>query len=131
MFCTKCGAQNADGAAFCSSCGANLSATPQTPSTGPTSWSQGTPQFSQSTRKNPWIAAFLNLIFGLGYVYLGTRKVLGMSTVLFVLLVLLLDVILGIFTAGLASFVVAVVLAVDGWQKASGGKGFINAEYAM
>jgi len=120
MFCAKCGAQNADGAAFCSSCGANLS--------GTTTGSQGMPPYGQSMRKNPWIAAFLNLIFGLGYVYLGTRKVLGVSTVLFVLLVLVLDIILGIFTAGLAGFAIAVLLAVDGWQKANGGKGFVSAE---
>lgn len=128
MFCAKCGAQNADGAAFCSSCGANLSAAHQQTSAEPTPWSRSTPPSSQSTHKNPWIAAFLNLIFGLGYVYLGKRKVLGMSTVLFVLLVLVLDIILGILTAGLAGFVIAILLAVDGWQKANGGKGFVGAE---
>src|SRR5271169_3205033 len=128
MFCAKCGAKNADGAAFCTSCGANLSATAQPTSAGPTSGSQGMPASSKSTGKNPWIAAFLNLIFGLGYVYLDKKKVLGVSTVLFVLGVVVLDIVLGIFTAGLASFVVAVLLAVDGWQKANGAKGFVTAE---
>jgi hypothetical protein len=83
---------------------------------------------SQVSRKNPWIAAFLNLFFGLGYVYLGTRKVLGVPTIAFVILALLLDIILGIFTLGIASFLFAILLAVDGWQKANGGKGFISAE---
>ncbi len=80
-------------------------------------------------RKNPYIAAFLNLIFGLGYVYLGTKKVLGVQTFLFVFMALVLDIILGIFTAGIASFLFAILLAVDGWQKANGGKGFIRAEW--
>jgi len=82
----------------------------------------------QSSGKNPWIAAFLNLFFGLGYVYLGTKKVLGVQTIVFVFLALVLDIILGIFTAGIASFLFAVLLAVDGWQKANGGKGFVSAE---
>ena len=128
MFCAKCGAQNADGAAFCTSCGANLSAAPQQNSAGPTFGSQGMPQSSQSTGKNPWVAAFLNLIFGLGYVYLGKKKVLGVQAILFVLLVLVVDVILGIATAGLVGFVLAILLAVDGWQKATGAKGFVSAE---
>jgi len=121
VFCPKCGAQNADGAAFCSSCGASLSAVPQPASMGQTPG-------GQSSGKNPWIAAFLNLFFGLGYVYLGTKKVLGVPTIAFVILALFLDIILGIFTAGIASFLFAILLAVDGWQKANGGKGFVSAE---
>ena len=121
VFCSKCGAQNADGAAFCSNCGASLPVAPQPTSAGP---SPG----SQVSRKNPWIAAFLNLFFGLGYVYLGTKKVLGVPTIAFVILALLLDIILGIFTAGIASLLFAILLAVDGWQKANGGRGFVSAE---
>ena len=82
----------------------------------------------QSSGKNPWIAAFLNLFFGLGYVYLGTKKVLGVQTIVFVFLALVIFIILGIFTGGIASFVLAILLAVDGYQKGSGGKGYISAE---
>ena len=92
------------------------------------SGSQGTP-LGMGERKNPFVAAFLNLIFGLGYVYLGTKKVLGVQTIAFVFLVLLLDIVLGIFTATIVGFVFAVILAIDGWQKANGAKGFVNAEY--
>jgi len=83
---------------------------------------------SQASRKSPWIAAFLNLFFGLGYFYLGTKKVLGVPTIAFVILALLIFIILGIFTAGIVSFIFAILLAVDGWQKANGGKGFVSAE---
>ncbi|MDA4123614.1 MAG: zinc-ribbon domain-containing protein [Thaumarchaeota archaeon] len=121
MFCPKCGAQNADGAAFCSSCGAALSAAPQPAAAGPI---QGSPR----TGKSPLIAAFLNLFFGLGYVYLGVKKVLGVPTIGFVLIALVIFIVLGRFTLGLASLVFAILLAVDGWQKGGGGKGFISAE---
>jgi len=82
-----------------------------------------------SKGKNPIIAAVLNLIFGLGYVYLGTKKVLGVPTIVFVLLVLVIDLVLGVFTAGLASLLFGILLAVDGWQKAKGGKGYVSTEY--
>jgi hypothetical protein len=78
--------------------------------------------------KSPWVAAFLNLFFGLGYVYLGMKKVLGVPTIVFVLIVLVIDIILGRFTFGLSSLLLALLLAVDGWQKANGGKGYISAE---
>jgi hypothetical protein len=78
--------------------------------------------------KSAVVAAVLNLFFGVGYLYLGTKKVLGLSTIVFVILALVLEIILGIFTIGILSFVFAVLLAVDGWQKANGGKGFISAE---
>ena len=81
-----------------------------------------------SQGKNPWIAAILNLFWGIGYVYLGLKKVLGVPTIVFVILALILDIILGIFTAGIASLLFAILLAVDGWQKANGGKGYVSAE---
>jgi zinc-ribbon domain len=122
VFCPKCGAQNADGAAFCSNCGASLSASPQAPSpptSGPTGSGSG---------KSPFVAAFLNLFFGLGYVYLGTRRVLGVPTIAFMVIALVIYILLGIFTAGIVTVIFAIVLAVDGWQKGSGGKGFVSAD---
>ncbi|MDA4123613.1 MAG: hypothetical protein OK456_10580 [Thaumarchaeota archaeon] len=86
------------------------------------------PSTNQYAGKSPVIAAVLNLFFGLGYLYLGTKKVLGLSTILFIIVALILQILLGIFTVGILSFVFAVLLAVDGWQKAKGSKGFISAE---
>jgi len=86
------------------------------------------PQSNKYAGKSPIVAAVLNLFFGLGYLYLGTKKVLGLSTILFVVVALVLQILLGIFTIGILSFVFAILLAVDGWQKANGGKGYINAE---
>ena len=128
VFCSKCGAQNADGTAFCSNCGASLSTASQPASAVPTPSGQGVPSSNQYAGKSPIVAAVLNLFFGLGYLYLGTKKVLGLSTIAFVLLALVLDIVLGFFTFGIVSFVFAILLAVDGWQKANGAKGFINAE---
>jgi hypothetical protein len=78
--------------------------------------------------KNAIVAAVLNFFFGLGYLYLGYKKVLGVPAIVFVVLALVIYFILAIPTGGLLSFVLAIVLAVDGWQKGSGQKGFINAE---
>ncbi|HUK75191.1 MAG TPA: zinc ribbon domain-containing protein [Nitrososphaerales archaeon] len=128
MFCAKCGAQNADGAVFCASCGASLSTGAQAAPSSPAPGGQAMPQSNQYAGKSPIVAAVLNLFFGLGYLYLGTKKVLGLSTILFVVVALVLQILLGIFTIGILSFVFAILLAVDGWQKANGGKGYINAE---
>lgn len=122
MFCPKCGTQNPDGATFCSNCGARLTAeavpaSPSAPSPAP-----------GSTGKSAPLAAFLNLFFGLGYLYLGYQKVLGVPAIAFVLLCIVIYAVLGLFTIGLASLILAILFAVDGWQKASGGKGFINAQ---
>jgi len=122
VFCPKCGAQNADGAAFCNSCGASLAAA--TPPMGtPTS----SPPAEGPKGKSAIVAAFLNLFFGIGYLYLGYQKILGVPAIVFVLVSVLIYFVLGLFTFGLASVILAILFAVDGWQKASGGKGYISA----
>jgi hypothetical protein len=86
--------------------------------------------------KSPLGAAVLNFFFGLGYVYLGAKKVLGVKTIAFVVIAFilryiafyLLYILLGIFTAVIVSVIIAILFAVDGWQKGKGGKGFISAE---
>jgi hypothetical protein len=78
--------------------------------------------------KSALVAAVLNLFFGLGYLYLGYKKVLGVSAIVFVVLALVIYLIVGVFTLGIVSFIFAILLAVDGWQKGSGQKGFISAE---
>jgi hypothetical protein len=121
VFCPKCGAQNADGAVFCSNCGSKLSElTPM--GVGPAAPSR------PIQGKSPLVAAILNLFFGAGYLYMGYNKVLGVPTLVFVLIALIFYIILGVFTVGLLPLIVAIVLAVDGWQKADGQKGFISAE---
>jgi len=127
MFCPKCGAQNADGVSFCEKCGSPLQAgAPQQP---PASYpASGSSSMRNTTAKSPIVAAVLNLFFGLGYWYLGYKKVLGIPTFGFVVALLILYFLVGFFTAGILSLIVAVVLAVDGYQKGQGQKGFITAE---
>ena len=79
-------------------------------------------------KKSPLIAAFLNLFWGLGYVYLGYKRVLGVPAIVFVILAVVLYIIIGFLSFGIGALIVAILLAVDGWQKGSGAKGFISAE---
>jgi hypothetical protein len=51
-----------------------------------------------------------------------------LSTIVFVVLALVVYLLLGVFSAGIVPFVLGIMLAVDGWQKGSGQKGFISAE---
>lgn len=123
MYCQKCGASNPDGATFCAACGASLQAAP-----GPTAYSPG-PVAAQ--RKNAIVAALLSFfLFGVGYLYLGYRKVLGIQTILFVILVLIVYIILGFFTFGLLEFIIGIILAYDSYVKAKGQRGLLGAEPA-
>ena len=85
----------------------------------------------KGSRKNPLVAAFLNLFFGLGYLYLGYKKILGLPAVLFVLVALIVFIVLATYTAGLLSFVLGIIMAYDGYVKAKGEKGFIGTEPAL
>jgi len=89
------------------------------------------PPAQQGDRKNPFVAGFLNLIIGFGYLYLGYKKVLGLPAILFVLVVLVIDILVGSLTVGLVPLVLALLLAYDGYVKAKGNKGYINTEPAL
>jgi hypothetical protein len=126
VFCSACGAENVDGAAFCSKCGAALAGAPAAPIPVP----QVVPATSglPPGGRNPWVAAILNLFIGIGYVYLGYKKVLGLPTILFVVVVLVAEIVLGILTFGILSFVMAIILAYDGYVKAKGRRGYLSTE---
>ncbi len=128
MFCQKCGASNDDGATFCSACGASLNQPAGSPSQGPMPSSP--PSYNQMSvqRKNPIIAALLGLFFGVGYLYLGSKKILSIPTVLFVIIAFIVYIALGIFTFGLLELVVAILLAYDCYVKAKGQRGILSAE---
>ena len=87
------------------------------------------PPMTPAQRKNPIIAALLNFfLFGVGYLYLGYKKVLGIQTILFVIIVLVLYIVLGIFTFGILEFVLGIILAYDGYVKAQGQRGYLGAD---
>lgn len=79
-------------------------------------------------QKNGLVAAILNLFWGLGYVYLGFKKVLGIPAIAFVILMIIVYFVVGIFTEGILTLIIAIVLAIDGYQKAKGKPGFIGAQ---
>jgi zinc-ribbon domain len=126
VFCSSCGASNPDDAAFCNKCGAALAR----PTAPPIPVPQVAPAESglPPGGRNPWVAAILNLVIGIGYLYLGYRKVLGLPTILFVVVTLLVEVVLGFFTFGLLSLVAAIFLAYDGFVKAKGERGYLGTE---
>ncbi|MGD0319015.1 MAG: zinc-ribbon domain-containing protein [Nitrososphaerales archaeon] len=132
MFCSECGAPNSDDVSFCGKCGNPL----KNPSSAmPSQQSQpayaSPPPVQQGNRKSPIVAAFLNLFIGLGYLYLGYRKVFGLPTILFVILVFLVDILLTRLTFGLVPLIIAILLAYDGYVKARGEKGYVNTEPAL
>jgi hypothetical protein len=123
-YCSKCGAQNPDDAKFCAKCGSPLaSASP--PPASPASSGTG-PNPAQG--KSAGLAAFLNLFFGLGYIYLGYSKVMGVPTIVFVVLALVVYALIGFVTLGIVTLILAILLAVDGYQKGSGQRGFVSAQ---
>jgi len=129
VFCSKCGAPNSDDASFCGKCGSPL----KTPySAMPTQQSQSPyaapPTAPQGGRKDPIIAGLLNLFVGIGYLYLGYKKVFGVPTILFVVVYFLVNIVLAIFTLGLAPLILAILMAYDGYVKARGEKGYVNTE---
>ena len=84
---------------------------------------------SQIQKKNSILAALLNFfLFGIGYLYLGYKKVLGIQTILFVVIAFFVYVIIGVFTFGLLELVLGLVLAYDGYEKAEGKKGILDTE---
>jgi uncharacterized membrane protein YvbJ len=128
VFCSKCGCPNAEGAAFCAKCG---SALPNSASAPAQSTGVAPPPAQSGSKKNPIVAAVLNFFFGVGYLYLGYKKVLGLPAILFVVVALLIFIVLGTFTAGLLPLVLAIVMAYDGYVKANGEKGYIGTEPAL
>lgn len=129
MFCSKCGASNTDEAQFCKACGNPLkSPSDQTPLQQAQPSPVSAPPGQPGDKKSPVVAAILNLFIGLGYVYLGYRKVLGLPTLLFVFAVLIIQILLTILTFWLLPLVIAVLMAYDGYVKAEGQRGLVSAE---
>jgi hypothetical protein len=126
MFCPKCGAQNDDGVSYCAKCGNAL----QTSGTQqPGSYSVGTPNPPPAkVGRSAILAAILNLFFGVGYLYLSYKKVMGLPTIVFVVVAFIVFAVVSFFTFGLGAFLLAVILAIDGYQKGTGARGFVPAE---
>jgi zinc-ribbon domain len=126
MYCPRCGASNPEDATYCKNCGNPLqpgNASPQPPPPAPYYGSL------RPSPKNPVVAAILNLFFGVGYLYLGYRRVTGVPTGVFVVITFIAYIIFGLFAFGIITLIIAIVLAIDGYQKGDGQRGFIPAEF--
>jgi TM2 domain-containing membrane protein YozV len=118
MFCSKCGADNAEGARFCAKCGAALAvAAPEPAAAAPTTM-RSTTDISTTTPgsptgKVPWLAVVLSLLItGLGQFYNNDWK---KGALMFV------GAVLGfIFTGGLLTLGFWIWSMVDGYQVAAG-----------
>jgi TM2 domain-containing membrane protein YozV len=118
MFCSKCGADNADGAKFCAKCGAALALAAPEPAPVVTTTMRSTSDVNRATAtsptgKSPWVAVILSLfITGLGQFYNNDWK---KGALMFV------GAILGfIFTGGLLTLGFWIWSMVDGHMVASG-----------
>src|SRR5688572_13460821 len=119
MFCSNCGAQNADTAKFCEKCGTGLTATPPPPppiDTRVRGLESTPPRSGQVVAgKNPALALVLSLVipgFAIGQFYNGDLKkgavMLGVSLV-------------GIFiSGGIITFGVWIWSMIDAYHVASG-----------
>lgn len=144
MYCTKCGNKNDEGATFCGNCGnplrsspSNARAVPQQsyPNLQPLSPPQQTypptqPRTTQ-TSKNGILGALLNFFFpGLGYWYLGYRKVLGIHPALFLIIIWIFEAAIAFYitTLGILSLLISIFVAYDAYVKAKGKPGWVSAE---
>lgn len=118
MFCSKCGADNAEAARFCAKCGQPLALAPPLEPVAPAASTvrSGAPAAAASpspTGKTPWVAVLLSFfISGLGQLYNNDWK---KGAVMFV------GAVLGVmFTGGIATLAIWIWGMVDGYLVASG-----------
>ena len=118
MFCSKCGADNAEAARFCAKCGQALAMAPPVEPAPPlvtTVRGSSTPAAAHTspTGKTPWVAVLLSFfISGLGQLYNNDWK---KGAVMFV------GAVLGVaFTGGIATLAIWIWGMVDGYLVASG-----------
>lgn len=119
MFCSKCGAENAEGARFCAKCGTGLAAVaPVPPPVAPPSFNRMPEPVSGGGAvvpgaKLPWLALLLSfLISGLGQFYNNDWKKGA---------VMLVGAVLGLFiTGGIATVGIWVWAMIDAYRVADG-----------
>jgi hypothetical protein len=94
------------------------------------SYPPGQPSLIQAS-KSGVLGAILNFFFpGLGYWYLGYRKVLGIHPVLFLIMIWIVEAVIAFFitSLGILSLLISLFVAYDAYVKAKGKPGWVNAE---
>ncbi len=118
--CSKCGAENEEGNKFCIKCGSSLFATANM------SEKKMTPA---QLNKNPFIAVLLNLfLWGLGYWYLGIKKIYGFPWFFMIVFYFILYAIAMNDRSNMMYIALVVIhwaLAYDVYQKAKGKPGWV------
>ncbi len=125
-FCPKCGVENKDNANFCITCGSSLSAggSINDPNRGYSI------QQAKNRDKSPIIAVLLNffIAWGIGYWYLGIKKVFGLPWYSLIITQFFLGFIMGYLGLSFIVFLLLVIniaLAYDVYEKALSKPGFV------
>lgn len=144
MYCPECGDKNDDGATFCGNCGSPLPSSPSSmraipqqsyPPAQPSSPQQQSYPPTQpptiQTSKSGVLGAILNFLFpGLGYWYLGYRKVLGIHPALFLIWIWVAEALISYLISILSflSLLISLFVAYDAYVKATGKPGWVRTE---
>ena len=126
-FCSKCGADNKENAKFCVKCGNSLPLGAE-----PIRQSPEYPNAQRETiktKKSHVIAILLNLViaWGLGYWYLGIKKVWELPWYsLFIVELLLVFLVLNVEGFNIIFILLNFALAYDVYQKAVSKHGFVS-----
>ena len=125
-FCSKCGTENKENAKFCIKCGNSLHLGVESMRQFPDY--SNAPQETIKKKKSPIIAMVLNFViaWGLGYWYLGIKKVWGLPWYsLFIVEILLAFIVMNIEGFGIIFTLLNFALAYDVYQKALSKPGFV------
>ena len=131
MYCPKCGNKNDEGATFCVNCGNSLPSSTSSMRAAPQQSYPSTQPPTVGTSKSGVLGAILNFFLpGLGYWYLGYRKVLGIHPVLFLIMIWIVEAVIAFFISslGILSLLISLFVAYDVYVKAKGKTGWVSAE---
>jgi hypothetical protein len=80
-----------------------------------------------SSSQNGILGAILNFLFpGLGYWYLGYRKVFGIHPILFLIAVWVVEMVIVFYVSSLVPFFISLFLACDAYLKSTGNAAWVS-----
>lgn len=80
-----------------------------------------------SSSQNGVLSAILNFLFpGLGYWYLGYRKVFGIHPILFLIAIWVAEAAMAVYISSLVPFFISLFLACDAYLKSTGNAAWVS-----